>query len=172
MSVCSCEDDSMLRLEFWCRLPWHGESRPGESIERFDERWRLECFSLTFGEPIGEPLPIDGLRLDFFCLSLPRGGNEESWFPAGTMTYHYIYWGKPVTITINSSTLLLMNFILVSPRREDEMIWLRWQQMSWVFINHTEGYKSAIFGVVRAWLVKNRKGTNLLPKASLVDYYL
>ena len=73
----SCEDDSLPRLDFWCRLPLRGESRPGDSIERFDECWLLGCFSVPFGDPKGESLPIDGLRLCFFCFSFPRGGNES-----------------------------------------------------------------------------------------------
>lgn len=77
MSGNSCGDDSVPRLEFRFRLPLLDGSRPGDSVERFDERWRLDCFSLPFGEPKGESLPIDGLRLDFFCFSLPRGGNES-----------------------------------------------------------------------------------------------
>lgn len=75
----SCEDDSVLRLEFRLRLPCEDGSRPGDPIERLDERGRLDCFSEPFGELTGESLPIDGLRLDFFGFSLPllSGGNES-----------------------------------------------------------------------------------------------
>lgn len=59
------------------RLSREDESRLVDSIERFDVRWRLPFFSDTFGEPPGEPMLADCLRLNFFCFSLLAGGNKS-----------------------------------------------------------------------------------------------
>lgn len=114
------EDDSLLRLEFfWCRFPW-SPSRPGDSIERFDERWRLECFAVVpFGEPAGdESLPFDCLRLCFFCFSLPSGGNSR--FPAPKNDIkHWWYWNL---WNVNGKNKICF-FFFFSDRKKGTNLW-------------------------------------------------
>jgi hypothetical protein len=76
--------DSAPRLEVLCRLEVRllpDDSSLGESIDLFEERWRLELFgaSVPLGEFKGEPVLLDAWRLECFDESvLLRSGEFKS----------------------------------------------------------------------------------------------